>query len=335
MRLFVYGTLKPDHPGFTEFFDRQEFRIATFPKAQLSGYKLLDWDGLAVAAPSSDATWKVINGFLLEVIAPEEKEALKLLDLYEIGDGDRPEDTYPRPLERKEVEVECDGTKVKAWAYVLSERRAKQTVERTITHEIETGHWTMADDRLYRTIFPLAALELRESLGEEDRELGHVKTLGMYLVIYSCLERFGLHVFGPRRFREGDRDALQKLLKDRYFKTERSESRTASPTWFQVHEGFAKLKVHDSTSMNSCMIGKAPTTFWAMVRNNTAHQGKDSSEEHRNLVRVAAASLTDFLVMALTSHNREIGESLRASWEKYGLRVIPGQFQESLNLSDA
>lgn len=339
MKLFVYGTLKPGEPG-NIFFGQNHIQIDSEELADLKGFALYDWDGLPIAMAASDDASRT-RGYLLEIRGDDASGVLDKLDKYERGDGD-----HTRPLKRKNVTVSAKSGDHEAWVFVLDDsgngRQAAKQLRRSPM--VEDGNWTMAEDTIFESIFPVVYEHLRLLLGRENNsslDEYHVQLLGQFLVLYSCLERFCLHRFGPRRYnfvqrpgRSGDRESVQQRLHREYFETGISEA------WFHP---LSKEDVYDSTTMMKFHLSKSPTFFWATVRNNSAHQGKSAREEHLRLLKVAAASLGDFLALALInlgkeSDSREQGTSrisavssrLKQSWNRIGFNPIESHLQSLL-----
>jgi hypothetical protein len=152
----------------------------------------------------------------------------------------------------------------------------------------------MAEDWVFTRVLPRAYEEARTLIKETSRnDTHHVQMLGTYLVLYSCLERLGLHLYGPRRYKidnRKDRHALQEFLEEDYFGT------SAGPSWFELGN---EAEVFDSDTMARQQLSKSPPRFWATIRNNSAHQGKAVVTEYANLIEVAVATLGDFLPLAL------------------------------------
>ena len=333
MKLFVYGTLRPDHPGF-RFFEEQGFSMEEPPKcAQLIGYELHNWDGLPIAIESLNPTSRV-NGFLLNIFEPQPNSSADIkrrLDEYELGEGQ-----HKRKLELRHVDLTVNSSVVPAQAYVLGKVESEVETHVRDSETVESGNWTMAQDRLIRKTFPLLAKNLKNLIcawNQTDKEQRFIVLLGIYLVMYTCLERFGLFLFGPRRYKhEGkDRHPLQNLLTDHYFESQRFNDETNK--WFQIVLSGA-TQVLDSDTMNRWVLGNDPARFWSTVRNNTAHQGKSPNPDSDFLVLVAASTLADFLAGALSSISPgEIGTELVKSWEVAEFTHIPNQFQELVKSS--
>lgn len=329
MNLFVYGTLRPDHPG-SKFFKELDFaQTWSFEKAHLQGYELRNWDGLPIAIESFNPSSR-IHGFLIQfggLNSERTSELEKLLDAYEIGTGD-----FSRQLERRTVEVWAESTKVCANAYLLH-RKLKDVVGAHVreSEKIESGEWTMAQDRLLRNVLPRLAKNLNQTIASwnsTDSEERFVSLMGTYLVLYSCLERFGLFLFGPRKFKRKDRESLQQLLKTEYFGGRNGKQVTTG--WFDVLHSNA-TEVLDSDTMTPHVVGREPPMFWAAVRNNSAHQGKTSNPETDFLVLLAASTLADFLTGAMMNlAEGEISAHLARSWSAAGYLFSPNQIQKSL-----
>jgi len=339
MKLFVYGTLKPGEPG-NDFFRQHNVQISSKEEAHLKGFALYDWDGLPIAMAVSDNTSRT-SGYLLEIGGADTSVVLDKLDKYECGDGD-----HTRPLKRQKVTVSAKSGDHEAWVFALDESSSgKRAAARLKTSlRVADGNWTMAEDAIFKHIFPVVHRNLRLLIGQEgDSPLDekHVELLGQFLVLYTCLERFCLHRFGPRRYHFGpqpdkgrDRESVQKLLHEEYFET------GASQAWFHP---LSKKDVYDSTTMRNFSLSKKPTFFWATVRNNAAHQGKSAREEHVQLLKVAAASLGDFLALALInlgteSGSREQGTNgisdvslrLKELWNQIHFNPVASQLQSLL-----
>jgi hypothetical protein len=153
----------------------------------------------------------------------------------------------------------------------------------------------MANDPLFLRVFPIAYNDTKTLLDSRIRDDEyHVRLLGSFLVLYSCLERFGLHLYGPRRYASKDRVPLQKLLKNDYFKPPKVHS------WFRP---LSERVVFDSDTMSSRSLTGTPPHIWATIRNNSSHQGKAGIHDHTDLLRVAISSLGDFLALALINLN--------------------------------
>jgi len=295
MKLFVYGTLKPGEPG-NDFFRQHNVQISSKEEAHLKGFALYDWDGLPIAMAASDNTSRT-RGYLLEIRGDDAPGVLDKLDKYECGDGE-----HTRPLKRQKVTVSTKSGDHEAWVFAFDESSSGKSAAARLRRsgDVADGNWTMAEDAIFKSIFPVVYRNLQLHLVKENGlslDKNHVELLGQFLVLYSCLERFCLHRFGPRRYnfaprpgRSGDRASVQKLLHEEYFAT------GASQAWFHPQN---KTRVYDSTTMRNFSLSKKPTFFWATVRNNSAHQGKSDRAEHVQLLRVAAASLADFLALAL------------------------------------
>lgn len=336
MKLFVYGTLRPDHPGFC-FFEDQGFSIEEpTRRAQLAGYELRNWDGLPIAIESQNPTSRV-HGFLLNILdqSHSKVDIKSRLDKYELGEGE-----YRRKLELRHVDLTINSSVVPAQAYVL--RKLKFEIESHVldSETVDSGDWTMAQDRLMRRVFPLVAKKLDNAIcgwTQMDKEQRFIELLGIFLVMYTCLERFGLFLFGPRRYKREDKDKdkdrhpLQNLLAERYFKSRQVSEETDK--WFQVVLSSA-IQVLDSDTMNRWVLGEDPARFWSTVRNNTAHQGKSPNPDSDLLVLVAASTLADFLAGALSAIGKGgIGAELVNGWEVVGFRHTPNQFQELVKTS--
>ena len=343
MKLFVYGTLKPGEPG-NYFFGQNHISIDSAELAVLKGFALYDWDGLPIAMAHKDGDSDVarrVVGYLLEIRGNAASGVLNKLDKYERGDGD-----HTRPLNRQKVTVSAKSGDHEAWVFVFdkSSNGGKAAARLGISEIVADGNWTMAEDAIFKRTFPVVHRNLQRLIGQENGsslDKKHVELLGQFLVLYTCLERFCLHRFGPRRYHFGprpdkgrDRESVQKRLHEEYFETGVSEA------WFHP---LSKEDVYDSTTMRNFSLSKKPTFFWATVRNNSAHQGKSDRVEHVQLLKVAAASLGDFLALALInlgteSDSREQGTSrisdvslrLKQSWNQIGFNPVVSQLQSLL-----
>lgn len=323
MKLFVYGTLKPDQPGYRFLRQIEAVESVSETEAAMPHYQLFDWDGLPVAvrlsSPEASAVERVC-GYLLEIVTTDENQILVELDSYELGVKSK------RYLKRLQVPIVIHGgSEATAWVYVLDDSGEGSRIRQRLRQlpPISGGNWTMANDPLFMRVFPIVYEDAKTLLAVQSDDDGyHVKILGSFLVIYSCLERFGLHLYGPRRYRFKDRVPLQNLLKDDYFKLPKSLS------WF---EPLNEREVFDSDTMTRRPLTSSPPHFWATIRNNSSHQGKAGIHDHTDLLRVAISSLGDFLALALINLNdsqtgrdrvatsrRRNPNDLRQNWERLG-----------------
>ena len=197
MKLFVYGTLKPDQPGHRFLQQSALVRSIAERAATMPNFVLCDWDGLPIAMRphiNQHPGDSRVRGYLLDIDTESDQELLEHLDLYELGkDHKRNLILESQPVLTNENEV------VIACVYVFNEERAGPALKARLNPSllIPGGNWTMADDWVLTKVLPNAYRHAENLLASSERDVAHhVKILGTYLVLYSCLERFGLHLYG-------------------------------------------------------------------------------------------------------------------------------------------
>lgn len=335
IKLFVYGTLKPDQPGHKVLGNLGVVEAAR--EARLLKYSLYDWDGLPIAAEDDNAS---VSGFLIDLDTNDVDGSLERLDAYEIGPTSGKNN---RRLQRKALLINIGAVQEEAWAYVLDETVKEHVKKRLRESEIKNGNWTMAEDWVFTRVLPETYQAAKTLL--EDRSgyaKHHVQILGTYFVLYSCLERLGLHLYGPRRLRfkgSKDRNALQDFLRRDFF------GASSGPSWFKLNNRVEGLTVFDSDTMTRRKLVTSPPHFWATIRNNSAHQGKAVVEDYTMLLEVAVSTLGDFLALALlnldyvsddsSAHTlglRSASDVLRDKWLALGFNPSENGLQ-SLGLS--
>jgi len=315
MKLFVYGTLKPDQPGHRFLQQSALVRSIAERDATMPNFVLRDWDGLPIAMRSDinqHPDHSRVRGYLLDIDTESDQKLLEHLDLYELGKD------HMRNLRLESQPVLADENEVViAYVYVFNEERAESALKVRLGNSplIPGGNWTMADDWVLTTVLPNAYRYAENLLASSKRDVAHhVKILGTYLVLYSCLERFGLHIYGPRRYKEKDREPLQKRLEEDYFNEHKSLS------WFN---SIRQRVIFDSDTMTKRELQASPPHFWATVRNNSAHQGKAAVDEYTELLMVATSTLGDFLALALMNIDEICiqDQSRSASLQHVGFRL--------------
>jgi hypothetical protein len=138
------------------------------------------------------------------------------------------------------------------------------------------------------------------------------------MVLYTCLERFVRHRFGPTRFIEPSREnqrqkTVSRLLEQEYFSRNRqAESRS---NWFNIDlEGVEVFEM--GSRANNILLSQRPTKFWHIVRNNLSHQSKVPTYVNYRLVLAAAVTLGDFLPQCLLNSQIEVGQQFSQNWRK-------------------
>jgi gamma-glutamylcyclotransferase (GGCT)/AIG2-like uncharacterized protein YtfP len=113
MKLFVYGLLKPDQPGYRFLRQIEAVESVSETEASMPNYQLFDWDGLPIAVKSASHVSVVddwVRGYLLEIESRDEGHLLGELDKYEL------EDRSSRVLKRLQVPIVLsDETEATAW----------------------------------------------------------------------------------------------------------------------------------------------------------------------------------------------------------------------------
>lgn len=311
MRLFVYGTLKPDQPGFRFLKKLSPSKQITYSVATLPGYGLFDWDGLPIAVrpeESNQLNNSPVNGFLLDIDTDDEESLLAHLDSYELGENSQ------RKLTRQELSILVESQTVTAWAYVLEISKETDLYKRISANEIGNGNWTMSQDWMFVRVVPKIYIETKQLLKARNGDdlTHHIRILGNYLALYSCLERFGLHLYGPRRYNKKDREPLQKRLSETFFE------KNSCSKWFEPK---LSATVFDSDTMNRQNLEASPPGFWATMRNNSAHQGKNAFGNYTELLEKASASLADFLTLALVNLDDFLGAEPGQDYYGQGVSV--------------
>lgn len=320
MKLFVYGSLKPGQLG-DDFFSRNRLEIRKLGKAILRNFQLLDFDGVPLAGEYQDSE---IVGQLLEVQTTSVNKARVLLEQYE-GFSSSPEPPiWVRPIrwEKSTVHTANDESAHVAEFFSLNSALLNDE-DRLRLSVVESNEWNMAHDQVFLQVLPtvwweieritrLGPLRTYEKQETNESLERYVRLLGSYMVLYTCLERFVRHRFGPTRIPKGlgkgrRPPSISELLDKEYFRQ--------SKEWFEVELDNLYVYEMKSTATNVSLREKPPR-FWQIVRNNLSHQSKVPTFMNYQLVLAAAVTLGDFLPQCLLNSPGEVGQQFSSSWRK-------------------
>jgi gamma-glutamylcyclotransferase (GGCT)/AIG2-like uncharacterized protein YtfP len=326
MKLFVYGSLKPGQLGH-DFFRRNQISVSAHGRALLRDFQLADFDGVPVAVAAKD---NQIYGQLLEIEGENIASARTALELYEGFSSATDPPIWARPIRWESGTVELDSeTTINSVEFFALHQSALNDDDRERLSVVESDEWNMSKDQVFLRVLPTVWRELEQiaQLGElpskdaepsYDSDMRYVHLLGCYMVLYTCLERFVRHRFGPTRFIEPPRgqqrpSSVAVLLGQEYFSRSRqAESRS---NWFDVAiEGVEVFEMASRASNVS--LSQKPARFWHIVRNNLSHQSKVPTYVNYRLVLAAAVTLGDFLPQCLLNSPNEVGQQFSQSWRK-------------------
>lgn len=325
MKLFVYGSLKPGQLG-SDFFSRNSIDIRKLGRATLRNFQLVDFDGVPLADAIRDSE---IVGQLLEIQTPCVAKARTLLEQYEGFSSSLQSPIWARPIrwESGTVHIAADNSEHSANFFALNSASLNDE-DRLRLSIIESTEWNMANDQVFLQVLPtvwweieritrLGPLPSSEIEGGTESLERYVRLLGSYMVLYTCLERFVRHRFGPTRIIRGlgEREnppSISTLLEKEYFKSPED--------WFAIE--LDDLQVYEmKKSAKNVSLRRAPSKFWQIVRNNLSHQSKVPTFQNYQLVLAAAVTLGDFLPQSLLNSPNEVGQKFSSGWRKIGERA--------------
>lgn len=329
MKLFVYGSLKPGQLG-DDFFSRNRIQIRKLGKATLRDFQLLDFDGVPLANESKGSE---IIGQLLEIQTPSVDRARLLLEQYE-GFSSLPRSpNWARPIRwaSGNVYLTTDSSEHMAEFFSLNSASLDDE-DRLRLSKVESSEWNMAHDQVFLRVLPTLWLEIERitRLGplHSSEEQGtyasleqYVRLLGGYMVLYTCLERFVRHRFGPTRIitrlnADDSRPSVSKLLEREYFGRQLD--------WFAIE--IEDLQVYEMRSAaRNVSLREKPPRFWQIVRNNLSHQSKVPTHLNYRLVLAAAVTLGDFLPQCLLNSPCEVGQQFSSTWRKMSEETLGGR----------
>lgn len=345
VNIFVYGTLKPDQPGYEWVLKQKTLEIEQ-SLGCLSGFGLYELEGLPLISPSPGSE---VHGYVLELtstLTPDER-ILSLFDEYEgIKITSRGEPS-PTAYKRQLVCIEVGEKKINAYAYVAKkyeDRDQKKDIS-SVARLISSGKWQMNEDPVFRDHLPSVLNHQRELEAEkakidkrlddrrrsekvqhdyEPTELSNLflRFLGNYLVLFTIFERYLKYSepYSPTS------TMISGLEKDSALSSLR-ESASKSGHGIEINE----LQVSGVTKngIRSTSLRKSPFYFCNVVRNNAMHQSKMFTMWNLDLVISATNTLQYALPRLIigegktkaahTIEQSKIQTDLRRHWKSKGL----------------
>lgn len=332
MKLFVYGSLKPGQLS-DDFFSRNRIEIRKLGKAKLRNFQLVDFDGVPLADVRKGCE---IVGQLLEIQSPSVPRARALLEQYEGFSNSASPPDWARPVrwESETVYLTTGDSEhpVPSVHFFALARNSLHDEDRLRLSDVESTEWNMANDQVFLHLLPtvwweieriarLGPLPSSEVQGSIESFERYVQLLGGYMVLFTCLERFVRHRFGPTRIftglrRGAYRPSVSTLLHGAYFKPHQD--------WFAIE--LENLQVYEMRSEPTVVsLQERPAKYWQIVRNNLTHQSKEPTYRNYQLVLAAAVTLGDFLPQCLLNSPNEAGQQFSNKWRRVSEKVSGGK----------
>lgn len=345
VNIFVYGTLKPDQPGYMWVLKQNALEIKQSLGCLLD-FGLYELEGLPLISPSPGSK---VHGYVLELtsnLIPDAK-ILSLFDEYEgikNSSGDR---SSPTAYKRQPVHIEVGEKRINANAYVAKkyEVRDQKINISSVARPISSGTWQMNEDPVFRDHLPNVLTHQREleakkaiidkklndrrrsektQLDYEPTDLSNlfVLFLGNYLVLFTIFERY-LKYLEPY---ETTLKMIKKLENDSDLSSLR-QSASKSGHGTETNE----LQVFGVTrrGIRPTSLRESPFYFCNVVRNNAMHQSKMFTIRNLDLVISATNTLRYALPHLIIREGRtraadtpeqpKIQSDLLRHWESKGI----------------
>lgn len=345
VNIFVYGTLKPDQPGYEWVLKQKTLEIKQ-SLGCLSDFGLYELEGLPLISPSPGSK---VHGYVLELMStltPDER-IFSLFDEYEGIKNTFRGEPSPTAYKRQPVCIEVDEKRINAYAYVAKKYEVRDQ-NKDISLEarlIHSGIWQMNEDPVFRDHLPsvlnhqreLKAEKAKIDKGLDDRrrseqiqhdyeptELSNlfVRFLGNYLVLFTIFERFLKYSepYSPtsRMISGLENDSALSSLRE-------SASKSGHGIGNSVPQVFGVTK----KGIRSTSLRNTPFYFCYVVRNNAMHQSKMFTFRNLDLVISATNTLQYALPRLIigeektkaahTIEQSKIQTDLRRHWKSKGL----------------
>ena len=293
VKIFVYGTLRPDQPGYWWFVGHSpQIEFLGNSLATLSGYSLFESEGRPFISKNGDSVY----GFLLIARAKDgitDENVIQQFDDYEGIDGSDDFSFY----ERKELDVFVSEKTVSAWCYVLKDENNFQT--RNGANYIPGGTWGVDSDVVIRDHL-VATLIWRDEIIREIESVGPrvnhstdgrwspelSRTLvilqGNFLVLFSIFERILRNLNPSMKLN----DLLEQIEVEPKFQSIKRKAAAAGSQVKPDHDG---VYFFSAKGRSYISLKKFPFKFANKVRNNSIHNSKTPEIRNLNLLLAASA----------------------------------------------
>lgn len=305
VNIFVYGTLRPDQPGYEWVLKQKDLAIEQ-SWGCLEDFGLYELEGLPLISRRSNFK---VYGCVLELTSTviTDERILSLFDGYE-GITEPPR-SQPTAYKRESVCIEVGEKRIGAYAYVAKkyETRNQRMDISSVARLVDSGSWQMNEDPVFRDHLPnvlnhqceLEAEKATMDKSLDDRrrlekiqydfpltELSNlfVRFLGNYLVLFTIFERF-LKYSEPYATTSSMIQALESNPNLTALRQCASQCRNG----IEIPELQVFGVTKDGIRSTSSRIN--PFYFCNVVRNNAMHQSKMFTVRNLDLVISATNTL--------------------------------------------
>ena len=274
---FVYGSLKPSELGFRQI----RHLIDGHEPAKVTGYQIVIRDGLPGLRKSNRG---VVDGYLLYAKYKKETELRTAIEVFETKEKYK-FDNIPV----------SNGSEICVQAMATLFKKVRESDDL-----VESSTWRISDDVYFRyglpTLFRMAH-KSEKYIGPSDRFdfwEEYLPIAGVFLNLWTVLERY--IQFAQPALESNEENKVPIALPKHLVAIENSEA---------GKNAYHKVINKNTQKCLSALGGeRAPNidrylSQWYCARNNSAHRGKSSFQDHAK-VREAALGLSEFLVALLS-----------------------------------